>query len=124
MKTKNLLIHQNGKYRSNNMKICYFGIYRPNFGRNKTYIDGLKQNDIEIIECRDTSRGFLKFLKLFWKHRKIRNSYDYMIVGYPGHIVVWLAKLISKRPVIFDALCTLYEGEILSRNLYKYNLFS
>ena len=105
------------------MKICYFGIYRPDFGRNKTYIDGLKQNDIEIIECRDTSRGFLKFLKLFWKHRKIRNNYDYLIVGYPGHIVVWLAKLISKRPVIFDALCTLYEGEILSRNLYKYNLF-
>lgn len=105
------------------MKICYFGIYRSDFGRNKTYINGLKQNGIEIIECRDNSRGPLKFLKLFFEHRKIKNSYDYLIVGYPGHIVVWLAKLISKKPVIFDALCTLYEGEILSRNLYKYNLF-
>ncbi|MEK7116787.1 MAG: glycosyltransferase [Patescibacteria group bacterium] len=105
------------------MKICYFGIYRPDFGRNKTYIDGLKQNGVEIIECRDASRGFIKFVRLFFKHWKIRNDYDYLIVGYPGHVVVWLAKLISKKPVIFDALCTLYEGEILSRNLYKYNFF-
>ncbi|MDP2947880.1 MAG: glycosyltransferase family 4 protein, partial [Nanoarchaeota archaeon] len=73
--------------------------------------------------CRDDSRGFLKFIKLFFKHRKVRNSYDYLIVGYPGHIVVWLAKLISSKPIIFDALCTMYEGEVLSRNLYRHNPF-
>jgi len=101
------------------MKICYFGIYDPNFGRNKVYISGLKENGHEIIECRDISPGILKFWRLWRKHRKM--VYDVMIVGYPGHIVVPFAKLISKGPVIFDALATLYEGEVLSRGRYRRN---
>jgi len=105
------------------MKICYFGIYNPNFGRNKTYIGGLKQNGVEIVECRDTSKGLMKFWRLWRKHQLLKNDYDYMIVGYPGHIIVPFAKIISKKPIIFDALCTLYEGEILSRNLHKFNPF-
>ena len=57
----------------------------------------------------------MKYLYLFWKHWKIRNKYDFLIVGYPGHVVVPFAKLISKKPVILDALCSLYEGVIISR---------
>jgi glycosyltransferase involved in cell wall biosynthesis len=45
-----------------------------------------------------------------------------MIVGYPGHVMVLFAKLISKKVVVFDALCTLYEGMVISRK--KYSRFS
>ncbi len=106
------------------MKICYFGIYDPEFGRNKVYISGLKKNGVEIVECRDNSRGILKYFKLWRRHRAIvrAGGYDVLIVGYPGHIVVPFAKFLSKKPVIFDALCTLYEGEIVSRDKYRWNL--
>src|SRR3989344_6457800 len=97
------------------MRICYFGIYNPEESRNKIYIKGFKEHGVEIIECRDVTRGPLKYLYLFWKHWKIRNKYDFLIVGYPGHVVVPFAKLISKKPVILDALCSLYEGVIVSR---------
>jgi len=97
------------------MKICYFGIYNPALGKNSICIKGFKENGAEIIECRDNSHGPLKFMKLFLKHRKIKNDYDFMMVGYPGHAVVWLAKLVSKKLVIFDALCTMYEGVVISR---------
>ena len=97
------------------MKICYFGIYNPELGRNRIYIKGLVENGAEIIHCQNNSRGPLKFFNLFRKHWKIRNFYDALIVGYPGHIVVWLAKLISSKPVIFDALCTMEEGVVISR---------
>ena len=97
------------------MKICYFGIYNPDQGRNRVYIKGLKENEVEIIHCRDNSQGLLKFIKLFLKHWEIRNVYDYLIVGYPGHIMVPFAKMISRKKVVFDALCSLYEGEIISR---------
>lgn len=99
----------------NQITICYFGIYDPALGRNRIYLKGLQENGVKIIECRDLSRGPVKFIKLFLKHWKIRRDYDYLIVGYPGHAVVWLAKLISRKPVIFDALCSLYEGVVLSR---------
>ncbi len=107
------------------MKICYFGIYNPDFGRNKVYISGLKQNGVEIIECRDNSRGPLKFWRLWKKHRVIikNGGYDYLIVGYPGHLVVPFARLTSKKKVLFDALCTLYEGEVISRGKFRFNPF-
>jgi glycosyltransferase involved in cell wall biosynthesis len=113
------------------MKILYFGIYNPDFGRNKVYISGLKKNGHEVIECRDTSPGIMKFWRLWGKHRFIvknalkgqKKPYDAMVIGYPGHIVVPFAKLISRAPVVFDALCTLYEGQVLSRGWYKHNPF-
>lgn len=107
------------------MKICYFGIYDPEFGRNKVYIAGLRALGHEIIECTDTSPGLLKYSRLRRKHDAIMRAggYDVMVVGYPGHLVVPFAQRISSKPVIFDALCTLYEGEVLSRGKYRMNPF-
>ena len=117
------------------MKICYFGIHDPEFGRNKVYSAGLRALGHEVVECRDTSPGMLKFARLKRKHALIlaNGGYDAMIVGYPGHLVVPLAKRLATharrvlggpiRPVIFDALCTLYEGEIISRGKYAANPF-
>ncbi|MFA6432642.1 MAG: glycosyltransferase family 4 protein [Candidatus Paceibacterota bacterium] len=105
------------------MKLCYFGIYNPDFGRNKPYISGLRQNGIEVVECRDTSWGPIKYWRLWRKHAAIIASggYDALIVGYPGHIMVPFAKHLSRKSVIFDALCTLYEGEVISRGKYRSN---
>jgi len=102
------------------MKVCYFGIYNPELSRNRIYMKGLLENGVEIIECRDTSWGPLKFLRLFLKHWRIRNTYDVLIVGYPGHVVVPLAKLISRKKVVLDAVATLYEGVILSRKQHAF----
>src|ERR1700733_1250352 len=97
------------------MKICYFGIYDPEFSRNKIYMEGLHQNGAEILECNDRTNGFLKFWRLYKKHQKIKNQYDVMIVGYPSQVVVPLAKLISHKKIVLDALCSLYEGKVISR---------
>jgi len=97
------------------MKFCYFGTYNPEWGRSRIYIKGLRALGYEIIECQSVAFGFTKYKKLFLQHWKTRKSYDYLIVGYPGHAVVWFARLLSGKPVIFDALCTLHEGVVLSR---------
>lgn len=98
------------------MKICYFGIFDPQFSRNRIYIRALEKEGYSVVLCRDNSRGILKYIRLWKKHRKIRNDYDFLIVGYPGHIVVPLAKFLSKKPVIADALGSLYDAEINSHN--------
>jgi glycosyltransferase involved in cell wall biosynthesis len=104
------------------MKVLYFGIFDPNFSRNKVYADGLRQNGIEVIVCTDTSKGLRKYWQLWKKHRAIK-YYDVMIVGFPGYIVVPFAKLIARKPVYFDALCSFYETQIISRDAYKGNPF-
>lgn len=99
--------------------ICYFGNYNPRFSRNAVYARGLRERGIEVIECVDRAPGIRKYINLFKKHWKIRHQYDALIVGYPGHIIVPFARLISRKPVIFDALCSFYESEILSRDAFK-----
>ncbi len=101
------------------IRICYFGFYDPDLSRNGNYIKGLKQNNAKVIECCDCSRGLIKYYKLFIKRWKIRNKYDVMIIGYAGHLIVPFAKLISRKPVIFNAFASLYEANITSRKKHS-----
>ena len=78
-------------------------------------MSGFRSLSVEIIECRDDSPGLIKFWRLWVKHKKVEN-YDTIIVGYPGHLIVPVAKLISKRPVIADLLGSLYDAEVYSHN--------
>ncbi len=101
-------------------KYCYFGIYEPTeMARNQILWRGLKENSLECVECVDNSKSFSKFINLIKKHRLIKNDYDFMVVGYLSNIVVPLARLISKKKVIYNALCSMYEGEILDREKYR-----
>ncbi len=105
------------------IEICYFGVYESSLSRNGNYIIGLKQNNAKVIECCDCSQGLVKYYKLFIKHWKIRNKYDVMIVGYAGHLITPFAKLVSKKPVILNAMTSLYEANIIARKKYSKNSF-
>ena len=98
------------------MKICYFGIYKPDLSRNKIYISGLKKKGVEVIECRDDGGRFAKYWNLWRKHRLIKNKYDAIIVGYPGHIMTPFAKIISRKPIIADLLGSFKDAQIHSHN--------
>ena len=108
----------------NKNKYCYFGIYAPtDMARNNVLFLGLKRNGLKCIKCVDSSKSLFKVFKLIKKHWKIRNDYDFMIVGYLSNIIVPLARVISRKKVIYNALCSMYEGEILDRERYKKKSF-
>ena len=98
------------------MKICYFGIYKPDLSRNRIYISGLKKMGIDVIECREDGGRFAKYWNLWRKHRLIKNKYEAMIVGYPGHIMAPFAKIISRKIVIADLLGSFKDAQIHSHN--------
>lgn len=103
------------------MTICYFGIYNPGYSRNKILISGLRQNDVEVIECRTDKRGILKYFDLIRKHWSIRKGYDLMVVGYPGFQSVILARLLTSKPIIFDAFLSMYDSMVLDRKQVSAN---
>lgn len=105
------------------MKICYFGIYKPDLSRNKIYISGLKKQGVEVMECRDNGGRFIKYWNLLWKHRLIRNKYDALVIGYTGHIIVPFAKLISRKPVIADLLGSFKDAQMHSHNASAFRSF-
>ena len=108
------------------MTVCFFGTYEPSFSRNIVLIKGLKQNGIKVIECYSKFLGWKKFpyliFSLIKKHRKIKNKYDCMIVGFPGHYIMPLAKILTRKPIIFDVFTSRYLTELERKKISKNSL--
>ncbi|MBP9822424.1 MAG: glycosyltransferase [Candidatus Pacebacteria bacterium] len=97
------------------MKIIYFGAYDPQYSRNRVLIRGLKDNGVEVVECSDRSRSILKYLRLVFKYFRLKKDFDLMVVGFPGQEVMFLAKILTRKPIVFDAFTSHYGGHVLDR---------
>lgn len=114
------------------LHVCYFGTYRAEYARNQILIEGLRRAGIEVTECHETlwqgvedrvntaSGGWMRptfwwrmlkiYAQLLRKYRQI-SEYDVLVVGYPGHFDVFLARLLSNlrhKPLVWDVLNSLY----------------
>lgn len=105
------------------MKICYFGIFDPSYSRNRIFIKGLKLNNALVIECISNKKGITKYIDLIKKHWRIRNDYEVMIVGFAGQQATILARFLTRKPIIFDALTSLYDSLVYDRKTVKRNSF-
>jgi len=101
------------------IKICYLGIYRPTAPRDKVYLEGLKTRGVSVIECVDSSPGLYKFWRLFKKHRQFKSKYDILWVGYLSTMLVPLARIISRKKIVFNALSSGYESAVLDREMHS-----
>ena len=129
------------------MKVCYFGTYREKYSRNKIMIAALRIAGAEVKECHvtlwhgikdrvDVTVGGWKsprfwwrviraYVQLIWKYFKV-GDYNVMMVGYPGHFDVFLAKILvffSRKPLVWDVFMSLYLVS-LERNLDQQSQFS
>jgi glycosyltransferase involved in cell wall biosynthesis len=114
------------------IRCCYFGTYRENYSRKQMMIAGLRMNGVSVIECHatlwhgiddrvQTARGgwmkpafWWHLLRIYWhliqKFIKI-DEFDILIVGYPGQLDVFLAKLLawkSQKPLVWDIFMSIY----------------
>lgn len=99
------------------MRILFFGIYDPAYSRNRVLAKGLASNGAWVLHCTDRSWGPLKYVRLAIRLFALRHSYDVMVVAFPGQAVMLLARLMTRRPVIFDAFTSHYEGYVLDRTM-------
>ena len=102
------------------MRVLYFGIYDPTYARNWVIINGLKKSGVEIIELREKPARFC-ILKLALKYFFLKENFDLAIVGFPGQEVMFLAKALIRKPIIFDAFTSHYGGYILDRKKWPEN---
>ena len=117
------------------------------YPRNRVIIEGLRKNGVDVVEChedfwKDTSQklegvkagsGIVKMLyrllltysKLISKFRRV-GHYDALIVGYAGHIDIFLAKVLNlfrRKPLIFDAFLSLYDTAVMDRRIVRHGSF-
>ena len=98
------------------LTVCYFGHYDPDYPRHRVLKKALRRAGAEIVEVNDHSLGLARYLKLFTK--SLRCHFGLMIVAFPSHTDMPVARLVcslKRAPLIFDALISLYESEILDR---------
>ena len=102
------------------MKVCYFGPYNRGHPRSRTILKGLRENDVEVVECNSVSSvRFLDYVKLLIKHQRL--NYDVIILGsrgeYFGQPLVPIVERLTRKPVVFDAVLTLSETNVIDRKL-------
>ncbi len=114
------------------LRVCYFGTFRAGYARNQILISGLRQNGVDVIECHQTlwrgiqdrveaaSGGWLRpafllrIIRTYWKllsaYRRV-GDYDVMVLGYPGQLDVYLARLLTwlrRKPLVLDVFMSIY----------------
>lgn len=127
------------------LNVCYFGTYRAGYSRNRIMIDGLRANDVTVIECHEplwrsiedrvhsVSGGWRKpsfwwrvartYARLLTKFRQNKQDFDLLIVGYPGQFDLFLARLLawwSGKPLVWDVFMSIYLIS-LERELEQFN---
>ena len=114
------------------LRVCYFGTYRASYSRNQIAIEGLRRNGIEVVECHEQlwhgiedrvqvasggwfRMGFaLRVVRAYWGLLKSYHriaEYDVMVLGYPGQLDVYLARILTwlrRKPLVLDVFMSLY----------------
>ncbi len=93
------------------MTICYTGDYNPNYPRHRVIIRGLRENGIEVIERPIPRKGYLQLFSV------MRTRADIFFFGYSDSRFVWLARLLTTKPIIWDAFYSLYDNWVFDRKL-------
>ncbi len=104
-------------------KVLFFGIYDPAYSRNRVLMQGFRENDWEVVECRvdpKITKGLAKYIEL-WRDGKeaAQDKYDLVLVAFPGQTIVWLARLIFGKEIVVDLFLSLYDSNVFDRKLYS-----
>ncbi len=82
---------------------------------DKHLADGLRENGHEVFELIPNKQGlnkYINFAQRFWENKYL---FDVIIVGYGLPFLVPLVRFMSLRKIIFNAVSSQYEANIISR---------
>ncbi len=97
------------------MRILFFGRYDPAYSRNRVLLKGLRANGADVAECRVAPHIHFWLFRLLWQYIRMRPKYDVLFVAFPGQEVMLLARWLTRKPIIFDAFASHYEGYVQDR---------
>jgi len=105
------------------MKVCLFGSYVKD-PMNELLKKKLELQNVQVVECNEEIHGIGSFfsanLKLISKHRKI--DYDIMILPlWRSLFTLPLAKIISKKPILYYGYMPIYDTVVNDRKMMKKN---
>jgi glycosyltransferase involved in cell wall biosynthesis len=115
------------------VRVLYFGTYERDYPRNAQVISCLRRAGVDVVERHADvwggrrhkwspglgagARLALAEARLLARGR--RERFDVVVVGYPGHLDVPVARRIARgRPVVFNPLVSLHETFVEDRRRF------
>src|SRR5436309_13802004 len=90
------------------MRVLFVCGREPEYVRNQIVLKALRQQ-AHVIEITDSSQSYvIRHLRLLFKFIARFQRHDVIVVGFYGYLLVFLARLFSRRPLIFDAYLSTY----------------
>lgn len=101
-------------------EICFVGLTPPEaIARNAVLADGLSRLGIHLMVCVVGTSGPGKFRDLARRLGAEATESDLVLVGFTSSILVPPVKLLSRKPVVFNASHSLFEGMVEDRRAYS-----
>ena len=101
------------------MKILYVGFNELYHTADKVYLNGLRSNGVEVVECFLPVRGVKRYLSLLNCFLRHRRSIGCLVVGYASPQAVVFLRLFTFKKIIYNAVSSEYERMVVSRGLAK-----
>ncbi len=103
-------------------KIIFTCGREPEYPRNALIRKALSDN-FEVCEVTDQSHWvFLRYIRLFLNlYKATRSDHDLVFIGFHGYILVFLTRLLTKKPIILDAFTSIYDTFCFDRKIFSPN---
>lgn len=105
--------------------IFYASFSRLEYSVNAVYLKGLEQNGVTVYKRHLNKKHWKEYFQVWKEYRGNRKSIDLIMIGYDSPFLVVLARLFTRKRVIYNALCSAFERFVISRAVVsKYSLKS
>jgi glycosyltransferase involved in cell wall biosynthesis len=103
------------------MRVLFTCGREPQYTRNQVILKALRRTT-EVIEITDSHKSYpIRHLRLLGKLLAGSRRHDVVFVGFYGYLLVFLARLLSRRPLIFDAYLSTYNTLCFDRRTFAPN---
>ncbi len=95
--------------------ICYFGDYLEGYPRHLVLPAAFQEAGYTVIQRRFSSTGVRKYwdvLRLVWTLPK---EVDVLCIAYSNSRYVWFVRLLTRRPIVWNAFYSLYDNWVFDR---------
>lgn len=104
------------------LTVLYVSAYLPDYVRTETALDILRRNKIKVETILTGNKRFRYFLAVFKTIFKLKKC-NIVFLAFRSHEILPFFRLITRKPIIFDAFVSLYETLCLERKIFKAGSF-
>lgn len=103
------------------VRVLHLGHFDPDYSRNRIVAKALRRAGAEVRTVTDPRRFAFRTPRLVREITRRRARPDVVLIGFPGHADVPVARAASRGriPVVFDAFLSLYEMSVEDRVLVR-----